>query len=126
MADLREFLSELATDPQRLGQFILDPEAAMTEAELSEEDKQALRSGFPAIIYARLAGLSTERAFQIDLPRPGGQQPLQFPQFPPLQFPQQFPQFPPLQFPQQFPQFPPLQFPQQFPQFPPPQIWRLG
>ena len=33
MAELRDFLSELATDPQRLGQFILDHEAAMTEAE---------------------------------------------------------------------------------------------
>jgi hypothetical protein len=29
MAELRDFLSELATDPQKLGQFIHDPEAAM-------------------------------------------------------------------------------------------------
>jgi hypothetical protein len=65
MAELREFLSELATDPQRLGEFIQDPEGAMTAAELSDEDKNALRSGFPAMISARLAGLSTEQAFQL-------------------------------------------------------------
>ncbi len=80
MAELRDFLSELATDPQRLGEFIQDPESAMTAAELSDEDKNALRSGFPAIIYARLAGLSTEEAFQITL-RP----PQQIFQLPPQQ-----------------------------------------
>ena len=82
MAELREFLSELATDPQRLGEFIQDPEGAMTTAELSDEDKNALRSGFPAIISARLAGLSTEQAFQLPI-RPVSPQ-LQF-QLPPQQ-----------------------------------------
>lgn len=116
MAELRDFLSDLATDPQRLGEFIQDPEGAMSAAELSDEDKNALRSGFPAIIYARLAGLPTEQAFQLTLSPP------QFPQqFPPPQLPQNVPQLFPQNFPQfQFtvpPQLPPQQLPQNFPQF---------
>jgi hypothetical protein len=82
MAELREFLSELATDPQRLGEFIQDPEGAMTAAELSDEDKNALRSGFPAMISARLAGLSTEQAFQLTPQQQVFQLPTQF-QLPP-------------------------------------------
>src|SRR5215470_7618404 len=56
MAELRDFLANLATDPRKLGEFIHDPEAAMTAAELSQDDKAALRSGFPALIHARLSG----------------------------------------------------------------------
>ena len=36
MTTLKDFLSELAINPQRWGEFIPDPEAAMTAAELSE------------------------------------------------------------------------------------------
>jgi hypothetical protein len=124
MAELRDFLSDLATDPQRLGEFIQDPEGAMSAAELSDEDKNALRSGFPAIIYARLAGLPTEQAFQLTLSPP--QFPQQFPQNllqpPPQQLPQNFPQFLMQMFPPNFqfnvpPQLPPQQLPQNVPQF---------
>lgn len=45
MATLRELLSELAQNPQRLGEFILDPDTVMDAAELSDEDKRALRRG---------------------------------------------------------------------------------
>jgi hypothetical protein len=63
MVELKKFLAELAVDPVKLGEFIHDPNAAMTAAELSDEDKDALKSGFPGIIYARLSGLSIEDAF---------------------------------------------------------------
>ncbi len=65
MGTLKEFLTELAVNAQQLGAFIHDPDAAMEAAELSEEDKRALKSGFTHVIYARLAGMSTEEAFQI-------------------------------------------------------------
>lgn len=91
----------------------------MTAAELSNEDKNALRSGFPAIIYARLAGLSTEEAFQISLRAPATlQQQFQLPQQPMVfQLLSQF-QLPP----QQIFQLPP----QQIFQLPPQQIFRTG
>src|SRR5215472_4193764 len=72
MADLKEFLAELAIDPQKLGEFIHDPESAMEAAGLTDNDKAALRSGFASIIYARLAGLPTEQAFQVNLRAPVG------------------------------------------------------
>jgi hypothetical protein len=88
MATLKEFLSDLAQDPQRLGEFILDPDAAMDAAELNDEDKDALRSGFTGIIYARLSGMSVDESFQI---------PTEFQQLPPQfqQLPPQFQQLPP-------------------------------
>jgi hypothetical protein len=64
MDKLEDFLTELAIEPQKLGQFIHDPEATMTAASLSSEDKAALRFGFPDVIYARLAGVPIQEAFQ--------------------------------------------------------------
>ena len=61
---LKEFLSNLATDPRKLGEFLHEPEAAMSAANLSEEDKTALKSGFSGIVAARLAGASLEEAFK--------------------------------------------------------------
>jgi hypothetical protein len=91
MAELREFLSELATNPSRLGEFIQDPEAAMTAAELSDEDKTALQSGFPAMIYARLMGVPAEQAFTIRAPIAPPQIAQVAPQIVPLQLPPQLP-----------------------------------
>jgi outer membrane biosynthesis protein TonB len=70
MAKLVDFLAELAINPQKLGEFIHDPEAAMHDAGLNSEDRAALRSGFPNIIYARLAGVPIQQAFQMTSPRP--------------------------------------------------------
>jgi hypothetical protein len=55
MTDLRTFLSEMALDPEKFADFLRDPEAAMRARELSEEDREALLSGIPAMIWARLA-----------------------------------------------------------------------
>lgn len=75
MANLIDFLAELAINPQKLGEFIHDPEAAMSAEGLSSEDQAALRSGFPGIIYARLAGVPIQQAFQLTSPPPIGVSP---------------------------------------------------
>jgi hypothetical protein len=55
MTDLRSFLSEMALDPAKFAEFLRDPESAMRRERLSEEDRDALLSGIPAMIAARLA-----------------------------------------------------------------------
>jgi hypothetical protein len=60
---LKEFLSNLATDPTKLGEFLHKPEAAMSAANLSEADKAALRSGVAGMVAARLAGVPLDKAF---------------------------------------------------------------
>src|SRR5438552_17598125 len=55
--DLKEFLSNLATDPRKLGEFLHAPEAVMSFGNLSEADKTALRSGVSGMVAARLAGV---------------------------------------------------------------------
>jgi hypothetical protein len=55
VADLRTFLAEMAVDADRFAEFLRAPEDAMRSAELSEEDREALLSGIPAMIWARLA-----------------------------------------------------------------------
>src|SRR5437762_7038036 len=62
---LKEFLSNLATDARKLGEFLHEPEAAMSAANLSEEDKTALRSGVAGMVAARLAGVPLDKAFQL-------------------------------------------------------------
>ena len=45
MADLNAFVLELSRDPHKVDALRRDPEAAMAEAQLSDEDKEILRSG---------------------------------------------------------------------------------
>ena len=61
---LKEFLSNLAIDARKLGEFLHDPEAAMSVGNLSEADKTALRSGVSGMVAARLAGMPLDQAFQ--------------------------------------------------------------
>ncbi len=51
---LRSFLADLATDPVKLGEYIGKPDDAMTRAGLGDEEKELLKSGNLAQIYARL------------------------------------------------------------------------
>jgi hypothetical protein len=60
--ELRDFLADLATDPKSLAGFIGDPDAAMEQADLAEEDRKLLRSGNLAAIQARLAGVDVGSA----------------------------------------------------------------
>ena len=59
--DLKEFLSNLATDARKLGEFLHAPEATMSAANLSEADKAALKSGVSGMVAARLAGVSLDQ-----------------------------------------------------------------
>ncbi len=59
--DLKEFLSNLATDPRKLGEFLHTPEPVMSAANLSEADKTALRSGVSGTVAARLAGVPLDQ-----------------------------------------------------------------
>jgi hypothetical protein len=61
---LKEFLKNLATDARKLGEFLHEPEAAMSAANLSEEDKTALRSGVAGMVAARMAGVPLDQAFK--------------------------------------------------------------
>lgn len=54
MATLHEFLTDLSTDPQKLKAFKADPHGTIQSAGLSHEDQQALRSGDPQAIKARI------------------------------------------------------------------------
>ena len=62
---LKEFLANLATDPLKLGKFLHAPEDAMSDANLSEADQTALRSGVAGMVAARLAGIPLDQAFQL-------------------------------------------------------------
>ena len=59
--DLKEFLSNLATDPGKLGGFLHAPQDTMSAANLSEADKTALRSGVSGMVAARLAGVPLDQ-----------------------------------------------------------------
>jgi hypothetical protein len=59
--DLKEFLSNLATDPRKLGEFLHTPEAVLSAANLSQADKSALRSGVSGMVAARLAGVPLDQ-----------------------------------------------------------------
>jgi len=69
--DLKEFLSNLATDPRKLGEFLHTPEAVMSATNLSEADKTALKSGVSGMVAARLARVPLdEETPQIGKPPP--------------------------------------------------------
>lgn len=54
MASLIDYLVRMGRDPQEIKKFRADPETAMTDAQLSEQQKSALRSGNPIAIHAEI------------------------------------------------------------------------
>jgi hypothetical protein len=48
------FLRELATDPKKLGKFILDPEGAMQAANVSEEHRAHIKNGVAHLVHQKL------------------------------------------------------------------------
>ncbi len=61
--NLLTFLSELATNPQKMKAFIDNPDAAMDGAGLSDEEKNILKSGNQAAVQNRLAALGSAVAW---------------------------------------------------------------
>ena len=134
---LKEFLSNIATDPRKLGEFLHEPEDAMSAANLSEADKTALRSGVSGMVAARLAGVPLDQAFQLFphmYPQKVAPEPHMFAMFPqkvaaePPYPPTQYMVYPPqfvVQPPPQYVVYPPPQYvlyPPQFVVQPPPQF----
>ena len=58
---LKDFLTELAANPKKLGEFIADADKAMKAVDLPAEDQEILKSGDVSRIHARLMGMP-ERA----------------------------------------------------------------
>jgi hypothetical protein len=51
----RQFLTEMATDPEKLGKFILDPEVAMDEAKIAKKDRDQIRNAIAYHVHQKLA-----------------------------------------------------------------------
>jgi len=58
---MRDFLSGLATDPNKLSAYLNDPEAAMEAAGLAETDREALRNNE----FTRYGSLPTIMVFVV-------------------------------------------------------------
>jgi hypothetical protein len=50
----KQFLTELAADPEKLGKFILDPEAAMKAASIAKEHRAHIKNGVAHLVHERL------------------------------------------------------------------------
>lgn len=55
-AQLSAFLAGIAADPEKLVEYMRDPDAVLAASDLDEEDKVAILSGDPAVLGARLGG----------------------------------------------------------------------
>lgn len=89
--DLKEFLSNLATHPRKLGEFLHAPEPVMSAANLSEADKTALRSGVSGMVAARLVGVGEYSRPVAQIANPPPPHPHPHPQPPTPQPPQMGP-----------------------------------
>ncbi len=54
LTTLKHFLVELATDREKLAEYLRSPDEVVQEAGLSEADRAALESGDPSVLEARL------------------------------------------------------------------------
>jgi hypothetical protein len=50
----QQFLTELATDPEKLGKFILDPEGAMKAASVAKEHRAHIKHGVAHLVHEKL------------------------------------------------------------------------
>jgi hypothetical protein len=50
----KKFLAELASDPEKLGKFILDPEAVMNQAKISKKDRTMIKNAVAHFIHEKL------------------------------------------------------------------------
>jgi hypothetical protein len=50
----KEFMTEVATDPEKLGKFILDPEAAMDEAKITKKERIHIKNALAHYVHEKL------------------------------------------------------------------------
>jgi hypothetical protein len=50
----QQFLTDLATDPEKLGNFILDPEGSMDDAGIGKKDRAHVKSGVAHFVNQKL------------------------------------------------------------------------
>ena len=50
----QQFLTEIATDPEKLGKFILDPEGAMNEAKIGKQDRGHVKNAIAHFVHEKL------------------------------------------------------------------------
>ena len=52
--NVKKFLAELGTDPNKLGRFILDPETVMNEAKIAKQDREDVRKAMALAVHHKL------------------------------------------------------------------------
>jgi hypothetical protein len=50
----KQFLTEVATDAEKLGNFILDPEGAMDAAKIAKKEQAHIKSAIAHYVHERL------------------------------------------------------------------------
>jgi hypothetical protein len=50
----KQFLTDLAADPAKLGKFILDPEGAMDEAKIAKKDRPHIKNSVAHMVHHKL------------------------------------------------------------------------
>lgn len=51
----KQFLAEIATDPEKLGRFILNPERVMNEAKIPKKDRVHIKNAIATVVHKKLA-----------------------------------------------------------------------
>jgi hypothetical protein len=50
----QQFMAEIATDAEKLGQFILDPEAAMDAAKITKKERTHIKNAIAHYVHEKL------------------------------------------------------------------------
>ena len=50
----KQFVTELATDPEKLGSFILDPEGALNQAKIDKKHRAPIKNGVAHLVHEKL------------------------------------------------------------------------
>lgn len=50
----KQFMTEVATDPEKLGKFILDPEGAMDEAKITKKERTQIKNAIAHYVHEKL------------------------------------------------------------------------
>jgi hypothetical protein len=50
----KQFVTDIATDPAKLGKFILDPEGAMDDAKITKKDRVHVKNAIAHLVHEKL------------------------------------------------------------------------